>query len=40
MLFIIEILHQTTTIALAATVAALLFIIEILHQTTTDAKQS
>ena len=35
LLYLIEILHQTTTLALPMLVARLLYLIEILHQTTT-----
>ena len=35
MLYLIEILHQTTTIALQINVQGKLYLIEILHQTTT-----
>ena len=36
-LYLIEILHQTTTEARAVAVSAMLYLIEILHQTTTRA---
>ena len=39
-LYLIEILHQTTTAGNGYPVAALLYLIEILHQTTTMQKQS
>ena len=34
-LYLIEILHQTTTVGAAASIAGALYLIEILHQTTT-----
>ena len=39
-LYLIEILHQTTTLILELQLLPLLYLIEILHQTTTERKTS